>query len=93
MGIEDGLIVEHEEYMQLGKTKELRQSCYLDLFSHTLGHVDIETIRAGTIKDNVIGNEKFKDEIERMLKIRIKKCAHGGDRKSVEFRYRVVNGN
>lgn len=58
-----------------------------------LGHMDIEAIRAGIIKDNVIGNEKFKDEIERMLNIRVKKCAHGGDRKSNDFRRREINSN
>ncbi len=37
-------------------------------------------------KDQVLGNDKFKAEIEQMLNRRISSYEHGGDRKSETFK-------
>lgn len=86
LNAKDDLVIEHEEYLKLGKTKEDRALSYFDLFKCSLGLEDINAIRDGTISNNVIGNNRFKEEIEKMTKIRVKKLTHGGDRKSKSFR-------
>lgn len=91
LGVMDALIIEHEQYLQLARTKEDRLLRYLALFENALDSRDIEAIRLGTVKDNVIGNERFKEEIERMAEIRLKKFSHGGDRKSHDFKRRYLN--
>ena len=46
----------------------------------------LEEIRVAANKDQVLGNDKFKQEIEQILKRRITTYPHGGDRKSETFK-------
>ncbi len=43
-------------------------------------------VRSAANKDQILGNDKFKKEIEQMLKRRITTYPHGGDRKSETFK-------
>ena len=72
--------------LALGQTKNERTQHYQTLFQ---AHIDRETlkeIRQTTNKDQVLGNDKFKAEIEQMLNRRINSYEHGGDRKSEAFK-------
>jgi len=45
-----------------------------------------EAIRKNTNRNQVLGNDKFKGEIEKILKRRITIYDHGGDRKGETFK-------
>ena len=80
MGITIGLISEHEEYTNLGKTRAGRIQAYRKLFENQLPNGLIDEIRLCTNKGLVIGNDKFKKEIEATL-----------GRKEIESRTRLRN--
>ncbi len=42
----------------------------------------ISNLREDTEKGEIVGTERFLEEIARMIKRRVKKLAYGGDRKS-----------
>ena len=85
LGINNNGLTQHDIYMRLGKTDALRQSAYKALFSHHLDADALDLIRANTKKNTIVGNSRFQDEIQQVLKCRVKKLEHGGDRKSSEF--------
>jgi len=85
LGKKDDVVKMHDKYEELGGTDKSRQEAYLALFNNHLSVDDIKTIRSGTVKDNVIGNDRFSEEIAQMLKRRVRLHSHGGDRKSKEF--------
>ncbi|MEE9344610.1 MAG: hypothetical protein V3U88_03280, partial [Methylococcales bacterium] len=72
----------HQAYLLLGKEDAERRRTYLSLFENPLHEEVIKAIREGTEKGDVVGTERFQEEIARMTKRRVKKLAHGGDRKS-----------
>ena len=62
----------HKEYFALGKTDSVRQSAYRELFR---AHVDkglIQDIRLAVNKGFALGNDRFKDEIERLCNRRVR---------------------
>ncbi len=89
MGASSQLITPHRLYMSLDSMPEARQHAYRALFSEVLGSDDLQKIRQGTEKDEMIGDERFTSEIENMLQRRVTKHAHGVDRKSERFRVQV----
>ena len=65
------LITPHPEYLGLGMTDESRRENYRGLFR---AHLDTEVmadIRRSTNGNYVLGNDRFKEEIARMLKRRV----------------------
>lgn len=85
LGKNNSCLTEHEVYKCLGSNEALRQHAYKVLFTN---HLEIETldmIRNSTQQNTIIGNFRFQDEIKHMLKRRVGKYTHGGDRKSSEF--------
>jgi len=85
LGKVSGLITPHELFNRLGKTKESRQKAYKALFKSHIDSDLFDNIRENTQKCTIIGNSRFQDEIKIMLKRRVSKHTHGGDRKSSEF--------
>ncbi len=86
LGYHDGNITPHRLYLKLGETSEMRHQAYRALFR---SHIDSETlqlIRDNTQQNTIIGNSRFEDEIKLMLKRRVTKHSHGGNRKSKEFK-------
>jgi len=75
----------HTLYKALGKTPTERQVAYRGLFRTHIDHDAVKLIRQNTQQCTVIGKTHFQEEIERMLKRRVMKNSHGGDRKSKEF--------
>lgn len=85
LGHKDKLITPHALYKRLGGTNAERLRAYKSLFKT---HVDAETlklIRDNTEQCTIIGGGHFQEEIKLMLKRRVMKHQHGGDRKSDEF--------
>jgi putative transposase len=86
LGQPDKLVDPHQEYLLLGKETTERRRTYLSLFENSLDEEVIKAIREGTEKGEVVGTERFQEEIAKMIKRPIKKLAHGGDRKSEIFK-------
>ena len=85
-GLKNSWIMPHKLYIALGETGEDRQSSYRALFQ---AHVDAESlqlIRESTRQNTIIGDGRFQDEIKAMIKLRVFKHGHGGDRMSEQFK-------
>ena len=80
-----GNMTPHVLYMGLGLINEERQRVYRGLFKNVVDKADLMLIRSNTQQCTVIGKQRFQQEIETMLKRKIMKRTHGGDRKSVDF--------
>ncbi|MEE9303338.1 MAG: hypothetical protein V3U84_06090 [Thiotrichaceae bacterium] len=59
------------EYLRLGETAAVRQAIYRHLFDAHLEPSDVRDIRQATNGNYVLRNERFKEEIEEMLKRRV----------------------
>ena len=86
MGVDDALLHEHYLYKSIGISKVLRQKRYRCLFDQSINDDLIENIREATNKAWVLGSDRFKQEITRLLDRRVSPKARGGDRKSSEYR-------
>ena len=85
LGKESELCTPHSEYLRLGRTKKLRMENYRSLFAHHVDDLLLEDIRQSTNKGMAIGNERFKEEIEKLTGRRqktLKVGRRGGWRKS-----------
>jgi len=79
-------ITPHLEYQCLGRTDELRQAAYRQLFKHRIPEASLAEIREATNKAWVLGNDRFKQRIQAKLDRRVEPKAKGGDRKSQAFK-------
>jgi len=67
----------HTEYLSMGSTDAIRQRAYRELFR---SHVDDELIgdiRLAVNKGMALGNERFKDDIERLYNRRVRPARMG----------------
>ncbi len=70
----------HEEYLALGDSDSARQSVYRALFcTHVDGEL-IKDIRMAVNKGLALGEERFKDEIERLYNRRVRSAKMGRPR-------------
>ncbi|MCF6281787.1 MAG: hypothetical protein L3J28_06165 [Candidatus Polarisedimenticolaceae bacterium] len=69
----------------LRATDEERQAAYRALFRHRLAERTLEALREATNKAWVLGDDRFKAEIESKVNRHCSPKARGGDRKSCEF--------
>ncbi len=81
-GDPDPLIEPHRRYRSLGDTAHARQRCYRRLFEEELARPTIDTIRTTTNACQVLGSERFVDELEAMLKRRVRAGRPGRPRKA-----------
>jgi putative transposase len=79
------LLTPHPVYRRLGKTVEERQEAYRALFRGRMPERDVATIRDATNKAWVLGDDRFKAQIEVKTGRRPTPSGRGGDRKSAEF--------
>jgi len=86
LGQTDPLITPHPEYLSLGHTGKEREAAYRSLFDVHLDPAMLLEIREATQKGWVLGNNRFKDEIQRLLARRTRPLPRGGDHRSVAFR-------
>lgn len=86
LGRKDNVISPHQLYQSLGATTSQRRKTYRELFRVHLDADALQLIRESTQQNTIIGNCRFQEEIQAMLKRRVMKHNHGGDRKSESFR-------
>ena len=89
LGKPDELMSPHIEYLRLGKAEDARQAAYRQLFKHHIAESSMDEIREATNKAWVLGNDRFKQRIQKQLERRVEPNARGGDRKSEKFK---ING-
>ncbi len=70
-GNDNDLIKPHNEYNHLGDTDASRRKYYRSLFDAHLEPSLIDEIRSSTNGNYVLGNDRFKEEIESMIKRRV----------------------
>ncbi len=86
LGEPDSLVSAHELYGRLGKNPVERQKAYRGLFEHEMGDSMLEQIREATNKAWVLGDQRFRDQIEAQLRRRVAPTPKGGDRRSKKYR-------
>jgi putative transposase len=86
LGKSDEVLVPHALYSQLGESDAQRMAAYASLFDGCLEKEVLTRLRSGKEAGGVIGNNRFREQIEQVLQRRVEKCAHGGDRKSDRYR-------
>jgi len=70
-GVDDNLITAHACYLSLGGDRAARQFAYRRLFHDVLDEKLLASIRKSTNACGVIGDERFKEQIEAMLGRRV----------------------
>lgn len=81
----DGIITAHRLYMDLAATDKKRLKVYCDLFSRQMNEDVFNEIRMATNKAWVLGSDKFKTEIEKLIRKQAAPKKRGGhNRKQVE---------
>ncbi len=88
VGLGIQLITAHKEYRKLGKTKDARLKAYRLLFRGRMAEKTVEEIRDCTNKSWVLGDDRFKQQIEARTGIQTSRVGRGGDRKSAKFKER-----
>lgn len=86
LGQTNALVCPHNEFLRLGGTEEVRQAAYRQLFKHHLSEETLGAIREATNKAWVLGNDRFKQRIQKKLERQVEPKAKGGDRKSEQFK-------
>jgi putative transposase len=90
LGQHDELVIPHLEYRRLGKTDKEREAAYRQLFKQRIPNDSLTEIREATNKAWVLGNDRFKQRIQKKLDRRVEPKAKGGDRKSEKFKINRV---
>jgi putative transposase len=80
------LLTPHLLYRRLGKTDNERQAAYRALFRGRMPERDLAAIREATNKAWVLGDDRFRAQIEAKTGRPPALRGRGGDRKSAEFR-------
>ena len=88
LGEPDVLVTPHPLYLQLAESAEQRYRSYRELFRDAMEAVAVDAIREATNKAWVLGDDRFRMEIEDLLIRQSAPKLRGGDRKSAKFRER-----
>ena len=89
-GQADQHVIPHDVYLQLGSDRVSRSVAYRALFENAIGANTLAAIREATNGDWVIGNERFRNEIETLLHRQAAPTARGGDRKSDDYQEKLT---
>lgn len=81
LGEKSELVTAHSCYRQLGRTAKARQKTYLGLFETMIGQKTTDEINTATNKEWALGNERFKQQIEKQAGRRVEPLGRGGDQK------------
>jgi putative transposase len=90
LGQHDERVIPYLEYRRLGKTDKEREAAYRQLFKQRIPNDSLTEIREATNKAWVLGNDRFKQRIQKKLDRRVEPKAKGGDRKSEKFKINRV---
>lgn len=88
LGEPDSLVTPHELYLRLAGSAAQRCIAYRALFGTALEAGAVAAIREATNKAWVLGDDRFRLEIEDLLKRQAAPKPRGGDRKSTMFQER-----
>jgi len=91
LGRENKLITPHAIYNALGVSNEKRRLNYHALFKEHIPENEVEDIREATNKAWVLGGDRFKAEIDRLMDRQIQPKSRGGDRRSNLFKEKSIN--
>ena len=80
------LITPHYCYLSLGKNDEERQETYRSLFEHEIPDYTLTEIREAINKTWILGDNRFRQQIEAQTGRYISQLPHGGDRKSKKYK-------
>lgn len=69
----------------LSKNTKARQTAYRDFFRANIDIMTIMPIQKATQKDRVLGDVRFKDDVEQVSQRNTLPLSSGGDRCSVEY--------
>lgn len=86
LGKPNELLTPHPLYQRLGKTDAERKAAYRALFRGRMPERDLTAIREATNKAWVLGDDRFKAQIEARTGRRPVPLGRGGDRKSADFK-------
>lgn len=86
LGKTDKLITEHEQYQNLAKTVTLRAENYQKLFDKVNASNQEKQISQATMRGEVYGSLAFHQKVSKLVSRATKLTAHGGDRKSEDFK-------
>lgn len=89
LGKPDVLLSIHPLYGALGSTDDERQQNYRTLFSGQIEKQTLENIRETANSGWVLGDDRFREQVEEQLKRRAGPALRGGDRKSKRYRQRI----
>lgn len=84
LGIENNLIIPHDEYLSLGETKKARQIAYIELFGSEIEGRLLTNIRQAASKGLALGNEDFIQQIESLTNVRVSSRKAGRPRKKID---------
>jgi len=94
LGNDDKLLVAHNVYLALGKDHEERCNNYRALFKYCVSEKELGDIRDATNKAWVLGNDKFREQIEKLTERQLCPKSKGGDRKSIKYKENLnINGD
>jgi putative transposase len=80
------LLTPHPAYLALGCDNGTRKSAYRALFDEQIPALSLKKIRDATNKAWVLGNNRFKQQIEQQVGRPVGVLSHGGDRKSAHYK-------
>lgn len=72
LGAQDDLLTPHEEYLRLGGDELERRYAYRELFRYHMKDHSLHDIRESLNQELVLGSERFKDRIDRMVARRVR---------------------
>ena len=83
-GKPNALITEHEVYLRLGSTPEIRRKAFLSLFENPVGEKDSRKLRTAINRGWALGSERFLDQIEATAGRSVRPAQRGRPRKQSE---------
>src|SRR5450759_1536820 len=83
-GISLNWLIEHDQYVDLGRSEEMRRQAYRELFKSEMDPQELAEIRNCTHKGWALGDRRFREEIEGMGERRAGPAAKGRPRKRVK---------
>lgn len=66
-----GIITSHPDYSALGHDTTERTRAYRELFRHAMESEQVHDIRATVKTGTPLGNDRFRDEVEKALKCNV----------------------
>jgi len=84
-GEQDDLLKPHDTYLAIGNSDGERQEAYRELFSTSLDKQDIHAIRESSRFSMPLGNNRFKEQIEQALNVKLGQAKLGRPRVEEEI--------